>query len=438
MLSYDPLDWAQSLGARLSLVSSEEPEKSPSSHATEPSKFGATESDDRPRYTGTVEFFSKVQGFGFIKLNKEGIVPEERVYCHWSNIKSATRFTHLEKGIQVEFSIDERADLAAAATGDTKTKYRALNVTHVGGEMLVMEDARRDKSLKSFVGGQQARYSGTLKFFIPEKKYGYVSLDDWQTIGLPHPDVRLEPKDLWTADKPKEWISNVRVELGIWMAPKGQYKAYNVTLPGRRPVTPDEVAGRTSPAQGADKLLTGRIKIFRQMQEWGFIRVDPDCELPEALRDAITQNSKDARQKALKEGKQPNARMEAELEEDLLYFNFKDFVKVPWGSFGCPYTMPIQKGSRVRFIAYVDPKGAGAREIRLIPDWPKKQERDPCSSSSVATPSVQPGAPSTAAEEVASLQLLSKNIGQDQPSSEVEREVSETHPDAPAHQSDFM
>jgi cold shock protein len=53
------------------------------------------------RITGTVKWFNNVKGYGFI--GREG---GEDVFVHFSSIQS-DGFRRLEKGQQVEFSIEE-------------------------------------------------------------------------------------------------------------------------------------------------------------------------------------------------------------------------------------------------------------------------------------------------------------------------------------------
>ena len=55
------------------------------------------------RTTGTVKWFSRVKGYGFIKPDGEG---QEDVFVHYTAIRGEG-FRNLEEGDRVEFSIQD-------------------------------------------------------------------------------------------------------------------------------------------------------------------------------------------------------------------------------------------------------------------------------------------------------------------------------------------
>lgn len=55
------------------------------------------------RITGTVKWFSRVKGYGFIQPDGEG---QEDVFVHYSAIEG-TGFRNLDEGERVEFSVED-------------------------------------------------------------------------------------------------------------------------------------------------------------------------------------------------------------------------------------------------------------------------------------------------------------------------------------------
>jgi CspA family cold shock protein len=69
------------------------------------------------RITGTVKWFSRVKGYGFIQPDGEG---QEDVFVHYSAIEG-TGFRNLDEGERVEFSVE-----------DNPKGPQAVNVTKLG------------------------------------------------------------------------------------------------------------------------------------------------------------------------------------------------------------------------------------------------------------------------------------------------------------------
>jgi len=80
---------------------------------------------DEARIAGTVKWFDKTKGFGFITREDSG----EDVFVHQTAIVS-DGFRSLDDGIAVEFQVD---------VDDRNGKTRAVEVTGPGGEKLVSE-----------------------------------------------------------------------------------------------------------------------------------------------------------------------------------------------------------------------------------------------------------------------------------------------------------
>lgn len=194
------------------------------------------EVDQDKRYTGTVSAYWKLQGYGFINVDAQGVVPDDKLFVYWTNIQSSDRFPQLTKGMQVEFSIVKEVKRGV-------TTVNAGNVTLTGGVDVTLQDEADGK--KTFVGGQQLRYTGKLKFFIPKRGYGYILMDEgfqFEVEGVPQ-QIRVEIAEVNAGGKQPAYMKDVDVEFGIWQTQKGAFKAYNMTAPGGVPLpSADEAA----------------------------------------------------------------------------------------------------------------------------------------------------------------------------------------------------
>jgi len=179
------------------------------------------------RYTGTVTGYWKFKGFGFITLDVKGLVPNDEAFVHWKDIESADRFPMLMKGAQVQFNLKK-----AENKGDTCIS--ACNVSLPGGVPVSFQD--EEDSKKNFVGGQNIRYTGTLKFYIPERGYGYVAIDTAMDPSIPK-EIRVETAEVNAGGAQPGQMKDVQVEFGIWKTKNGAYKAYNMTMPGGGPLS---------------------------------------------------------------------------------------------------------------------------------------------------------------------------------------------------------
>eukprot|EP00747_Dinoflagellata_sp_TGD_P095511 gnl/TRDRNA2_/TRDRNA2_166492_c1_seq1.p1 gnl/TRDRNA2_/TRDRNA2_166492_c1~~gnl/TRDRNA2_/TRDRNA2_166492_c1_seq1.p1 ORF type:complete len:258 (+),score=66.95 gnl/TRDRNA2_/TRDRNA2_166492_c1_seq1:98-871(+) len=185
--------------------------------------------NDRQLFTGTVSVYYKFQGYGFIDLDQKGIVPDDKVFCYWKAVNSSDRFPTLTKDMKVQLCV-EKVEKRGAFT------LQATNVSMVGGGAISLQDEADVK--KTFVGGQNVRYTGLCKFFIPKRGYGYILIDDgYQYGGFTVPrEIRVETAEMNAGGAQPGYLKDVQVEFGIWETPKKAFKAYNVTLPGGAPV----------------------------------------------------------------------------------------------------------------------------------------------------------------------------------------------------------
>mmetsp|Transcript_20999 Transcript_20999/g.55623 ORF Transcript_20999/g.55623 Transcript_20999/m.55623 type:complete len:247 (+) Transcript_20999:65-805(+) len=185
--------------------------------------------DSSKVHTGTVSGYWKLKGYGFIDLDEKGVIPGDKAFVFWQSINSNDRFPMLVKDGKVQVTLETETKKGA-------TTVKACNVSAVGGAPLSIQDESDGK--KTFVGGQHLRYTGTLKFFIPKRGYGYLAIDDgfkYDVEGVPK-EIRVEHSEVNCGGKNPGYMKDVVVEFGIWQTQKGAFKAYNMTAPGGTPL----------------------------------------------------------------------------------------------------------------------------------------------------------------------------------------------------------
>lgn len=202
---------------------------------------------------GTVLAYYTFQGYGFLTPEQKGLIPNDKVFVHWKNLKSTDRYPALIKDMEVEFTVSQ------VEKNGVKT-LAAENVTLPGGASIAVQETIDSK--KDFVGGQNLRYTGTLKFFVPQKGFGYLKIDpgfQYDREGVPE-EIRVETAEMNCGGGNPKYMENLQVEFGIWVTKRGAFKGYNVSLPGGLPLPQDDgkpeeaVPAAPAPAPaGADK-----------------------------------------------------------------------------------------------------------------------------------------------------------------------------------------
>lgn len=293
------------------------------------------EIDPEARFTGTVSTYHKWQGYGFIKPNKEGVVPNEKLYVHWSNIQSSDRFPFLLQEQEVEFGLMKWTQAG-------RTTLRAKTVTLPGGKLVAVQD-EVDAQKKQFVGGQMLRYTGKLKFYNPRQAFGYVVLDDGFQLEEAVPkELRVEESEVNAGGRrPQVWMENIDVEFGIVKNKRGQYLAYNMTLPGGAPLLRDTLEHR-QPLGGAR--YPGTIAYFNWQKGWGLITPDPATPLPGEVAQKLVEQQEAIRAK----GKEPTG--------PALYFRRADVAR----------GTKLDKDQALTFSVYIDDNGAGACDVQEV------------------------------------------------------------------------
>jgi cold shock CspA family protein len=307
---------------------------SPSSKApTVPADFKV---DPEARYTGTVTFYNKWKGYGFIELKEKGVVPKDAIFAQWRNLQSSDRFPFLVKDLEVEFGLTTWKEQGGLT-------LRAKTVTLPGGGLIAVQN-EVDREKKAFVGGQDLRYLGKLKFYNPRVGYGYISIEPGYQLedGVPQ-DIRVERSEVNAGGKQPQWTVDTQVEFGIWKTAKGAYKAYNVTLPGGIPLTLPALEHRQE-LGGTE--YTGTVTIWNWRRRYGFIKAAEGSAIPADVQAKLAEQAETAKQKAEGKGKTSGG-------EPLVYFRGMDIRQ----------GVRLAKDQEVHFKLYTDDKGAGATEI---------------------------------------------------------------------------
>lgn len=291
--------------------------------------------DSTARYTGTVDFYAKWKGYGFITLDEKGLIPNDRLFVHWKQVMSDDRYPFLQKDMQVECSIGKQKDFF----NPNLWTLRAHNVSMLGGINVALQD-EIDAQTKQFVGGQHLRYTGNLKFFNSRRGFGYVVMDQGYDVepGVPN-ELRVDASEVNAGGQQPKSMEKIAVEFGIWKTPRGGYKVYNMTLPGGHPLTQDALENRIS--MGALS-YTGEVSTWNWKQGWGFIKTAGHITLPPRVVAKLQQQVQAARQRG-----------RTITDDKLLYFRRDD----------CVLGFSPQKGAQVMFQVYIDDKGAGAYEV---------------------------------------------------------------------------
>jgi len=289
------------------------------------------------RFTGTVKFYRKFNGYGFVDLTQKGVVPEDSVYVHWRSIQTEDRFPHLVQGMQVELGIMKVKDKRSNAW-----TLKAKALTMPGGTAVAVQD-EMDAKNKQFVGGQHLRYTGHLQFFNPRRGFGWLTLDDGYALTEPVPkEMRVDLPEVNAGGRQPPWMRDIAVEFGIVKGRRGGYKGYNMTLPGGIPMTQEGLEHRV--VLGT-RIFNGTVEMYMWTRGWGFIKPTPGVALPPNVIAKIKFQQEDA----AKRGKKTSP------DANLLYFR-KDDVNDG---------VEIDQGKQVTFKVYTDDKGAGACEINV-------------------------------------------------------------------------
>jgi len=261
-------------------------------------------------------------------------VPDDKVFVYHKSINTEDRFPFLVEGMEVELSLHPYKKNYAPG----KIFVRAKNVSAPGGKPIAIQD-QVDAEKKTFVGGQNLRYTGKLQWYCPFRAFGYVDMDEgFDTAGEKVPkNIRAEKAEVNSGGKDLPGkIKAIQVEFGIWKTQKGEFRAYNMTLPGLEPITVTALEHRS--IVGSEE-FKGTVKENWWQQGYGKVELASDTAVPDDVK---------AKMKKDKEGKPDN----------LVYYRITDVRKGQW----------LKKGQSVLFQLYTDDKGAGACDVHAEQD----------------------------------------------------------------------
>jgi len=288
--------------------------------------------DTTATYTGTVEKYNKFKGYGWIKLDTAGVVPEDKLFVYYKSIESEDRFPQLLQDMKVQCSVHKYKSQGGTAV-------RAKHVALPGGGSVAVQD-KEDADKKAFVGGQNLRYTGELKFYRSKQGYGYVKMDPGFKTDEPVPEeIRVEEAEMNCGGKKPFGLKEIKVEFGIWKTKKGAFKAYNMTLPKGVPISKEAIENRkiVSPT-----LFKGTIVRNMWKKGFGYIECATGQKIPANVTSKMSAMKKDTESKGKKV-----------TDGDVLYFRTADIEENKW----------LKKSQEVQFKIYMDDKGVGACEI---------------------------------------------------------------------------
>jgi len=295
--------------------------------------------DKEVRYQATVEYYQKWRGYGWLKLAQTGILPEDKVFVHHKSLQSDDRFPFLVKDMQVEIGLHPYSSKKTPG----KIYVRAKAVTLPGGARIAVQD-EMDAEKKQFVGGQHLRYSGKLQWYSVQRDFGYVTMDDGFVMDEAVPkSIKVEVSEVNSGGKPiPTKMKDVQVEFGIVKTRKGEFRCYNMTLPGGEAIAKEVLEKRET---AGPRLYKGTVEVNMWKQGYGFIKVAPGAPLPPKVTAKLAQAKKAKEANGKGKGKQA--------QESLLYFRNSDIRDNQW----------LRKGQEVQFKVYTDDNGAGAMDI---------------------------------------------------------------------------
>mmetsp|Transcript_769 Transcript_769/g.1779 ORF Transcript_769/g.1779 Transcript_769/m.1779 type:complete len:319 (+) Transcript_769:165-1121(+) len=284
--------------------------------------------DENARNAGKVDYFDKRRGFGFIVPDVAGLVPGDKLMVHWREISTSDKWPFLNSGIEVEFSVKK-----ILVRQGKKALLRAGNVTLPGGAAIALQEEIEDK--KEFIGGKDARFFGSVKWYHTTQGYGYIALEQPQD-GVS--EVKVHREEV-AGGYAIPMHNGLRVEFGLMKNKKGNVAAYNVTMPGGGELNRD--IGEARVATGGE--YTGEIDWYDYRGAQGWI-VPTDFEkLPKDVQESVTAQ---AQRRANKTGKETM---------ETLHFRRLDMVD---------HTEKFVKGTKVTFTVFMSQMGAGATTVK--------------------------------------------------------------------------
>mmetsp|Transcript_58507 Transcript_58507/g.128275 ORF Transcript_58507/g.128275 Transcript_58507/m.128275 type:complete len:417 (-) Transcript_58507:200-1450(-) len=300
-----------------------------------PKKVGlldiAVEVDEIERYSGECTFFDKRRGFGFIKPDVEGVVPDDKVMVHWGEITSSDKWPSLTKGQAVEFNLKK-----VEVKSGTGAIIRAVGVTLAGGEVVALDGEL--ELAREAVGNRNERHSGKIKFYDAKKGFGYVVLD----VPVDGVDEAKVTREEVLGGEAIPLAPNLAIEFGLYRNDKGVACTCDVSMPGGEQISRDVAEARQ---YLGNKKYTGTVEWYAIKKGLGFIIPDNFTQLPKTAQQRSTESAQRVADKSKKEAFEG------------LVFQRRDKAD-PASRFTA--------GSRVSFTVFVDPRNAGATNVAEV------------------------------------------------------------------------
>jgi len=155
------------------------------------------------RIKGTVTRYDRRRGFGFIKPESgEG----KSVFVHWQEISSSDKWPALDKGMTVEYELQDDGDGA---------KKRAMDVTAENGAEIHVDEEYDEPNLSKFTT------HGTVKFFS-RRGFGFITTDN----EIKWPEKLAEGADVYVTRE--HIVVDDGAACGLTKGMRVQFKAYKI------------------------------------------------------------------------------------------------------------------------------------------------------------------------------------------------------------------
>jgi len=259
----------------------------------------------------------------------DGLVPENKLMVHWSEITSDDRWPFLNSGMEVEYSI-KKVLVRQGKAG----LLRASNVSLPGGEAIALQEEVEDK--REYIGGKEMRYTGSIKWYHTTQGYGFITLDKAES-GVT--EVKVNREEV-SGGHAIPLHTGLQVEFGLSKNKTGTIAAYQVTLPGGEMLTRETGEAR----EAFPGVFTGEIDWYDFRGAQGWVLPDDFEALPGPVQESVTEQ---AQRRADRTGKETM---------ETLHFRRLDMVD---------HTVKFAKGVAIKFSVYMSAKGAGAFDVQL-------------------------------------------------------------------------
>jgi len=302
-----------------------------------------TKVDEKTRFKGECVHFNKQGGFGFIKPDKAGIVPDDKVMVFWKEINSDDRWPMLYKGLQVEFGLAKYQK--ASGKGCV---IKAKEVSLPGKKKIKIQDELEGK--KEYIHSKQTRFTGVVKWYDVGKGFGFVTLDKgYAGVEQVSDDIRVVRAEIQSGNEAPALRKDLKVEFGIQKNLKGNYSCYSLTMPGGNEVKRNDVEERKNEGSSS---FSGEVSFFNFRNGWGYIKPESVGKLPPKVKKSLEEGTEKAEKRYNKKG----LTKKADKVESLIYFRRGDISSDNHNP---------KRGAKVNFKCYTDIRGAGARDIKV-------------------------------------------------------------------------